>query len=367
MTSRRRSRTVSIAILSLATVALVGCGSPAPPTGSESAGTPTAAGAEGSKGYGKINLVIFNEGRPGLLTERGVVDVSALTRPLGGQDAMQVLITRYDELKPELARLAAEGKAQPLAAVRLQAPVPRAKLLAMGGNYREFGQRPPAPMWGFIKSTDSILGPGGTVVLPEIDANIFPHEAELVVVFGRAGRNIPQAQALDYVFGYTAGVDVSARMPPSGAGGGRGRDITKMPISGGKSHNGFAVLGPAIVPKDEVGDAQAVDIKLWVNGELRPNYSTSDAAHSIAESIAWATAITPVEPGDVLYMGTNHQGLGSMQDGDHIEMEISRIGRLTINVTDPSKRRWPRGVDEATAEGVRTGSGGPGSKSRPLP
>jgi 2-keto-4-pentenoate hydratase/2-oxohepta-3-ene-1,7-dioic acid hydratase in catechol pathway len=207
----------------------------------------------------------------------------------------------------------------------------------------------------------------GTVVLPEVDANIFHHEAELVVVFGRAGRNIPQAQALDYVFGYTAGVDVSARMPPSGAGGGRGRDNTKMPISGGKSHNGFAVLGPAIVPKDEVGDAQALDIKLWVNGELRPNYSTSDAAHSIAESIAWATAITPVEPGDVLYMGTNHQGLGSMQDGDHIEMEISRIGRLTINVTDPSKRRWPRGVDEATAEGVRTGSGGPGSKSRPLP
>ena len=377
MTSRRRSLTFLFAILSLATVALVGCGSPAPPTGSESAGTPTAAGAqgsnpttagaEGSKGYGKINLVIFNEGRPGLLTERGVVDVSALTRPLGGQDAMQVLITRYDELKPELERLAAEGAAQPLSAVTLKAPVPRAKVLAMGGNYREFGARKPEPMWGFLKSTDALLGSGGTVVLPEVDANIFHHEAELVVVFGRAGRNIPQAQALDYVFGYTAGVDVSARMPPSGAGGGRGRDNTKMPISGGKSHNGFAVLGPAIVPKDEVGDAQAVDIKLWVNGELRPNYSTSDAAHSIAESIAWATAITPVEPGDVLYMGTNHQGLGSMQDGDHIEMEISRIGRLTINVTDPSKRRWPRGVDEATAEGVRTGSGGPGSKSRPLP
>jgi len=375
MPSRRRSLTVSFAILSLATVTLAGCGSPAPPTGSEGTGTPTAAapqgsqasrGSEGAKGFGKINLVVFNEGRPGLLTERGVVDVSALTRPLGGHDAMQTIITRYDELKPELTRLAAEGTAQPLSAVTLKAPVPRAKVLAMGGNYREFGARKPEPMWGFLKSTDAILGSGGTVVLPEVDANIFHHEAELVVVFGRAGRNIPQAQALDYVFGYTAGVDVSARMPPSGAGGG-GRDVTKMPISGGKSHNGFAVLGPAIVPKDEVGDAQTLDVKLWVNGELRPNYNTSDAAHSIAESIAWATAITPVEPGDVLYMGTNHQGLGSMQDGDHIEMEISRIGRLTINVTDPSKRRWPRGVDEATAEGVRTGSGGPGQKSRPLP
>ena len=373
MTSRRRSLTVSFAILSLATAALMGCGSPAPPTGSETAGTPTAAAPQGSKrearekGFGKINLVIFNEGRPGLLTERGVVDVSALVRPLGGHDAMQALITRYDELKPELTRLAAEGAAQPLAAVTLKAPVPRAKVLAMGGNYREFGAREPAPMWGFLKSTDAILGSGGTVVLPEIDANIFHHEAELVVVFGRAGSNIPQAQALDYVFGYTAGVDVSARMPPSGAGGGGGRDITKMPLSGGKSHNGFAPLGPAVVPKDEVGDAQKLDIKLWVNGELRPNYNTSDVAHSIAESIAWATAITPVEPGDVLYMGTNHQGLGALQDGDHVEMEISRIGRLTFNVTDPSKRRWPRGVDEVTAEDVRTGSGGPGSKSRPLP
>jgi len=365
MTSRRRSLTVSLAILSLATATLMG--SLARPTYSQTAGTPAAAVPQESKGGAGIKLVIFNEGRPGLLTERGVVDLSALTRPLGGHDAMQTIITRYDELKPELTRLAAEGTAQPLSAVTLKAPVPRAKVLAMGGNYREFGARKPEPMWGFLKSTDALLGSGGTVVLPEVDANIFHHEAELVVVFGRAGRNIPQAQALDYVFGYTAGVDVSARMPPSGAGGGRGRDITKMLISGGKSHNGFAVLGPAIVPKDEVGDAQAVDIKLWVNGELRPNYSTSDAAHSIAESIAWATAITPVEPGDVLYMGTNHQGLGSMQDGDHIEMEISRIGRLTINVTDPSKRRWPRGIDEATAEGVRTGSGGPGSKSRPLP
>ena len=362
MTSRRRSVTVSFAILSLATAALTGCGSPA--TGSETAGTQTAAVLQQSKGGGAIKLVIFNEGRPGLLTERGVVDVSALVRPLGGHDAMVALITRYEELKPQLARLAAEGAAQPLAAVTLKAPVPRAKLLAMGGNYREFGHRKPEPMWGFIKSTDSILGSGATVVLPEIDANIFHHEAELVIVFGKAGSNIPQDKALDHVFGYTGGVDVSARMPPGGAGG--GRDITKMVLSAGKSYNGFSPIGPAIVPKDEIGDAGALDIKLWVNGELRPNYNTSDLAHSIAESIAWATAITPVQPGDVLFMGTNHQGLGAMQDGDKVELEISRIGRLTVNVSDPSKRRWPRGVDEATAADVRGGTGGPGRKSRPL-
>jgi hypothetical protein len=103
-----------------------------------------------------------------------------------------------------------------------------------------------------------------------------------------------------------------------------------------------------------------------VSGELRPNYNTSDLAHSIAESIAWATALTPVQPGDVLFMGTNHQGLGALQDGDHVDMEITRIGRLSFDVVDPLKRRWPRGVDEVTAADIRNNTGGPGSKSRPL-
>jgi 2-keto-4-pentenoate hydratase/2-oxohepta-3-ene-1,7-dioic acid hydratase in catechol pathway len=201
--------------------------------------------------------------------------------------------------------------------------------------------------------------------VPEFDANVFHHEAELVVVFGRAGANIPEAQAMDYVFGFTGGVDVSARMPrPAGAPAGA-LPTTTMSVSGGKSHNGFAPLGPCITTKDEIGDPEKLDVKLWVSGELRPDYNTSDLAHTIAESIAWATSITPVEPGDVLYMGTNHQGLGALQDGDKVELEITNIGRLTFAVQDSLKRRWDRGVDEATAAGVRTGTGAPGSQSRP--
>ena len=182
-------------------------------------------------------------------------------------------------------------------------------------------------MWGFLKSTDAILGSGGTVVLPEIDANIFHHEAELVVVFGRAGSNIPQAQALDYVFGYTASVDVSARMPPSGAGPPRSRRCRSRPAS-----PTTASRRPHHRPQGRGRRRAGPRHQALVNGELRPNYNTSDLAHSIAESIAWATAITPVEPGDVLFIGTNHQGLGALQDGDQVEMEISRIGRLTFNV-----------------------------------
>ncbi len=312
-----------------------------------------------------MKLVVFNEGRPGILTERGVVDVSKLVLPFGGQDGMRAIIERFDDLAPRLRTLASEGMALPLGEVTLKAPLPRATVLAMGGNYRENGAREPAPMWGFLKSTDSIVGSGATVVLPDVDANIFHHEAELVVVFGKAGDHILEAHALDHVFGFTCGVDVSARMPPPPGGGG-GIDRTRMPVSGHKSYNGFTPLGPCISTWDEIGDPQRLDVKLWVSGELRPNYNTSDLAHSIAESIAWATAITPVEPGDVLFMGTNHQGLGALQDGDHVDMEITNIGRLSFDVVDPLKRRWPRGVDETTASDIRSGSGAPGSKARPV-
>src|SRR5579859_3475070 len=314
--------------------------------------------------HGHMKLVVFNEGRPGIWTERGIVDGSKLVLPYGGHDGKRAIIERFAELTPRLTALAREGAAVPIESVTLKAPVPRATILAMGGNYRENGHREPSPMWGFLKSTDSIVGHGATVVLPDVDANIFHHEAELVVVFGKAGDHIPEADAMDYVFGFTCGVDVSARMPPPP--GGRGIDRTRMPVAEHKSYNGFSPLGPCITTRDEIGNPENLDVKLWVSGELRPNYNTSDLAHSIAESIAWATALTPVQPGDVLFMGTNHQGLGALQDGDHVEMEITRIGRLVFDVVDPLNRRWPRGVDEATAADIRNNTGGPGSRSRPL-
>ena len=99
-------------------------------------------------------------------------------------------ITHYDDLKSQLDTHASEGS--PVAGAQLQSPLPRpSKVLCMGGNYREFGAREPSPMWGFTKNTHSILGPGGAVVLPDVDANIFHHEAELVLVFSKGGKNIP--------------------------------------------------------------------------------------------------------------------------------------------------------------------------------
>ena len=308
-----------------------------------------------------MKLVMYNDNLPGILADSGVVDVSDLC-PGGGQAAMVHLITNYDALKPQLEARAASGPA--VEGAQLRAPLPRPnKILCMGGNYREFGAREPAPMWGFTKSLDSIIGPGGVVELPDVDANIFHHEAELVLVFGKGGKDIPASEAMDYVFGYTAGVDVSARMP---AGGG-GRVPNTMPISEHKSYPTFCPLGPCIVTRDEITDPEKLQVTLSVDGELRGNYNTDDLAHSIAESIEYVAAIEEISPGDVLFMGTNHQGLGAMQDGDTIVMGVEGIGSFTFTVTDRLKRRWPKGVDEVTAKDLREGAGGPGRQARPLP
>ena len=134
---------------------------------------------------------------------RAFIDIGDLC-PGGGQDAIVHLMANYDDLKSQLETRAAEGT--PIAGAQLLAPLPRPnKVFCMGGNYREFGTREPSPMWGFFKSTDSILGPGGAVVLPDIDANIFHHEAELVLIFGKGGKDIPASEGMNYVFGYTAG------------------------------------------------------------------------------------------------------------------------------------------------------------------
>ena len=308
-----------------------------------------------------MKFVMYNDNQPGILTDAGVIDIGDLC-PDGGQAAIVHLIANYDDLKSQLEARAAEGT--PVAGAQLQAPLPRPnKILCMGGNYREFGARDPSPMWGFIKRHHSIMGPGGNVVLPDVDANIFHHEAELVLVFGRGGKDIPASEAMDYVFGYTAGVDVSARMP---AGGG-GRVPNTLPISEHKSHPTFCPLGPCIVTRDEIADPEKLQITLSVDGELRVNYNTDDLAHSIAESIEYVAAIEEISPGDVLFMGTNHQGLGAMQDGDTIEVGVEGVGSFNLTVSDPLKRRWPKGVDETTARDIRESAGGPGRQARPLP
>jgi 2-keto-4-pentenoate hydratase/2-oxohepta-3-ene-1,7-dioic acid hydratase in catechol pathway len=101
-------------------------------------------------------------------------------------------------------------------------------------------------------------------------------------------------------------------------------------------------MGPYLVTADEIADPQKLQVKLWVNGELKQNYNTDDMAHKIPKVISWVSSIHPLEPGDVIATGTNHRGLSAFQDGDRIELETEGLGRLTIHIQDDLKRKWSR-------------------------
>jgi 2-keto-4-pentenoate hydratase/2-oxohepta-3-ene-1,7-dioic acid hydratase in catechol pathway len=109
-----------------------------------------------------------------------------------------------------------------------------------------------------------------------------------------------------------------------------------------KSRETFAPIGPCIVTADEIPDPHNLQVKLWVNGELKQNFNTSDMAHKIPRCIEWVSSIHTIEPGDILASGTNHRGLSAFQDGDVVEIETERLGRLTFKVSDELKRTWGR-------------------------
>jgi hypothetical protein len=92
----------------------------------------------------------------------------------------------------------------------------------------------------------------------------------------------------------------------------------------------------------------------------------SDIAHSIEESLAWMSSMVTLKAGDLFFLGTNHQGIGPLQDGEHAVIDIDRVGRLEFTVRDPLQRRWPKEIDAVSAKDVREGTGGPGRRTRPL-
>jgi 2-keto-4-pentenoate hydratase/2-oxohepta-3-ene-1,7-dioic acid hydratase in catechol pathway len=203
----------------------------------------------------------------------------------------------------------------------------------MAVNYMEDGTRSePAPINVFHKSPSSIIGDGDTMVLPDVPATIFEGEAELAVVIGKRASNVSTGEAMSYVFGYLNFIDGSARgLPPAG------NTFYQM-----KSRDTFAPIGPFLVTADEIPDPHKLQVRLWVNGELKQNYNTSDMAHKIPRCIEWITSIHALEPGDIVATGTNHRGLSAFQNGDLIEIETEGVGRLRFRVQDDLKRTWAR-------------------------
>jgi 2-keto-4-pentenoate hydratase/2-oxohepta-3-ene-1,7-dioic acid hydratase in catechol pathway len=284
-----------------------------------------------------VKLLVVDEFKLGVLKNDSVIDISDVVGDIphtGPHDLVSGLIERFSAYRGALQRALAARQGKPLAAVRIRPPLPRpVNIVCMAVNYMEDGTRKePAPINAFHKSPGCVIGDGDTMVLPDVPATAFEGEAELALVIGKRAVNVPAAQAMEYVFGYVNFIDGSARgLPPSG------NTFYQM-----KSRASFAPVGPYLVTADEVKDPHALQVRLWNNGTLMQNYNTSDMAHKIARCIEWVSSIHPLEPGDVLALGTNHRGLHPFQDGDTIELETEPLGRLRVRVRDDLKRTWAR-------------------------
>jgi 2-keto-4-pentenoate hydratase/2-oxohepta-3-ene-1,7-dioic acid hydratase in catechol pathway len=284
-----------------------------------------------------MKLMHFDDYKLGVVTGDAVVDVSSVVQDIphtGPHDLINGLIERFAGYRPRLEEAARRGKAVALADVRIRPPLPRpVNIDCMAVNYMEDGTRAePAPINAFHKSPNAVIGSGDTMVLPDVPATIFEGEAEVAVVIGKRARDVKAADAMGCVFGYVNFIDGSARgLPPPG------NVFYQM-----KSRDTFAPIGPYIVTADEIADPHRLQVRLWVNGELKQNFNTSDMAHKIPRCIEWVSSIHTLEPGDVLATGTNHRGLSAFQDGDVVELESEGLGRLRISVRDALKRTWGR-------------------------
>ena len=218
----------------------------------------------------------------------------------------------------------------PLGEARIHAPIVRPqKVIGIGLNYEdhaaETGADIPEKPIVFAKYANTVIGPGETIRIPPITEQA-DYEAELAVIIGRAARNVPESEALDYVFGYANANDVSSRDLQFSEGGQWTRS---------KSIDTFCPLGPFVATKDEIVDPQGLSIRCILNGEVMQDGTTSKMIFSVAELISFLTQGMTLVPGDVIVTGTP-PGVGSardpqvwLKDGDEVTIEIEGLGSLT--------------------------------------
>jgi 5-carboxymethyl-2-hydroxymuconate isomerase len=280
-----------------------------------------------------MKLVTFTTGEgPRLGAVRGdqVIDLVEAT---GG--ALPADMIAFLEGGEEAMRLARQAVAQgegglALSAVTLLAPVPRpSKVVAIGQNYmdhcREQGVEPPECPVIFTKFSTAVIGPGAAIRWDPALTSQVDYEVELAVVIGKRTRRVSAAEALDYVAGYTACNDVSARNLQFGDG----------QWVRGKSLDTFCPLGPWLVTADEIADPQALPVRTTLNGVVVQDSTTAEMIFGVRELIAFASRAFTLLPGDVIVTGTP-PGVGVfrdpqlfLKDGDEITVEVGGIGALT--------------------------------------
>jgi 2-keto-4-pentenoate hydratase/2-oxohepta-3-ene-1,7-dioic acid hydratase in catechol pathway len=271
-----------------------------------------------------MKLVTFQKGdygpRPGLVVDRGVVDLSAE----GFKDSIAFMAAAAS-VQADVAQL---ERIVSMEDVRLMAPVPAPpRIFGIGVNYAEHAaesktevQKVPTV---FLVLSSAVVGPDEDVVLPKASAKV-DYEAELAVVIGKPGYQIPAGGAMEHVFGYTIMNDVSARDVQ--------RATTQWSL--GKSFPTFAPMGPWIVSKDEIPDPHTLDISLTISGEKLQDSNTSLMIFKIPALIEYISGIVPLQAGDVISTGTPAGvGMGRnpqrwLKPGEEMVIAIQHIGEL---------------------------------------
>lgn len=267
----------------------------------------------------------------GVNTDQGVVDVKATAKAAGlpVSETIQELISKGEAGRQEIeAVLSASAVIVPEGEYRYAPAVQNpGKIICVGANYKAHAEEanfsvPEYPIY-FAKFANSLAAHEEEVVLPEfVDQG--DYEVELVAVIGEQAHQVTQEQALDKVYGYATGNDLSARA----------QQFRTNQWMFGKAIDGFAPIGPYLVTAEEVPDPQNLTLSCWVNGERRQHANTKDMIFPLAEIISDLSQIMTLEPGDVIFTGTPEGVILGMEEpvwlkaGDEIVCEVEGLGRL---------------------------------------
>lgn len=278
-----------------------------------------------------MKLVRFDGWRVGVTDGQKIVDVSALCGAVEGDwppVAMNRLIRDFEQLKPTLAQRLQQDAGVAFAGAHLETPVPWPnKLIAYPVNYHdhatEMATKGLAHVQGyFLKANSSLCGASDVIELPHLPGREIHHECEIALVIGKTCRDIPAERAMEHVFGFACLMDMTVR--------GKEERVFR------KSYDSFTPVGPWIITADEVPDFANINMKLWVNDELRQQANTRDLIVDMPNMVAIASSASTLYPGDLIATGTP-AGVGPVRDGDLVTIEVEHVGRMALRVVQGTR------------------------------